>query len=302
MGSAKPFLKWAGGKTQLLEEIEKNLPENLGDINTYIEPFIGGGSVMFYIVPKLKNVKRVIINDMNSKLINVYRNVKENYEALIAKLSELETEYYNYNKKGKEEMFYYIRDKFNEHNKIYNDKPSIFYINDAAYFIFLNKTCFNGLYRENAKGMYNVPWNKSMKPMICDEVNIQMVSDFLNKYNVEFLCGDYKQIEKYVDKHTFIYFDPPYRPISNTSAFTSYTKSGFNDNSQKELSELCKKLNKKQCLFMLSNSDPKNANPNDNFFDDLYNSFTINRVLAARNINSKGSKRGKITEIIVKNY
>lgn len=302
MNNTKPFLKWVGGKTQLLEDINSCLPDNLDIINTYIEPFVGGGAVMFDIVPKLKNVKKVIINDLNSKLINVYRNIKENHELLITKLIELETEYQNYNKKGKEEMFYLIREKFNEHKKIYTDKAPVFYINNAVYFIFLNKTCFNGLYRENSQGLFNTPWNKSMNPLICDIDNITAVSEFLNKYNVEILCGDYKEIEKYADIGTFVYFDPPYRPISNTSAFTSYTKSKFNDDDQKQLKMLCDRLTKKKCLIMLSNSDSMNSDPPDPFFDDLYREYYITKLFARRNINSKGDKRNKITEILVKNY
>ena len=300
--NAKPFLKWVGGKTQLLEDINSNFPESLDHIETYIEPFVGGGAVMFDIVPKMKNVKTVIINDLNSKLINVYRNIKDNHELLITKLIELETEYLNYNKKGKEEMFYLIREKFNEHKKIYSDKDPVFYINNAVYFIFLNKTCFNGLYRENAQGLFNTPWNKAMNPLICDIKNITAVSEFLNKYNVEILCGDYKEIEKYADENTFVYFDPPYRPISNTSAFTSYTKSKFNDDDQKQLKMLCDRLNKKKCLIMLSNSDSMNSNPPDPFFDDLYREYYITKLFARRNINSKGDKRNKITEILVTNY
>lgn len=299
---AKPFIKWVGGKTQLLTDINSTLPKNIDNITTYIEPFIGGGAVMFDIVPKMKNVEKVIINDLNSKLINVYRNIKENHELLITKLIELETEYLNYNKKGKEEMFYLIREKFNEHKKIYNDKDPVFYINNAVYFIFLNKTCFNGLYRENTQGLFNTPWNKAMNPLICDINNITAVSKFLNKYNVEILCGDYKEIEKYADENTFVYFDPPYRPISNTSAFTSYTKSKFNDDDQKQLKMLCDRLNKKKCLIMLSNSDSMNSNPPDPFFDDLYREYYITKLFARRNINSKGDKRNKITEILVTNY
>lgn len=300
--NAKPFIKWVGGKTQLLTDINSALPKNIDNITTYIEPFIGGGAVMFDIVPKMKNVEKVIINDLNSKLINVYRNIKDNHELLITKLIELETEYLNYNKKGKEEMFYLIREKFNEYKKIYNDKDPVFYINNAVYFIFLNKTCFNGLYRENAQGLFNTPWNKAMNPTICDIDNITAVSEFLNKYNVEILCGDYKEIEKYANENTFVYFDPPYRPISNTSAFTSYTKSKFNDDDQKQLKMLYDRLNKKKCLIMLSNSDSMNSNPPDPFFDDLYREYYITKLFARRNINSKGDKRNKITEILVTNY
>ena len=298
----KPFVKWVGGKTQLLKNINNNLPEDLVNIDTYIEPFVGGGSVMFNVVPKLKNIKYVIINDLNSRLINVYNNIKYNHKELLQKLGELEIRYYHKTKNEQEHMYYEIRDEFNKYLNIPNNKNSIYYINNAAQFIFLNKTCFNGLYRENLTGKFNVSWNQSRKPLICDIENITNVHEFLNKYNVKCIVGDYQQVLDYVSENTFIYFDPPYRPLTETSAFTSYTKSKFNDDSQKELKQFCDKLNDMNCKFLLSNSDPKNSKKTDNFFDDLYNKYNIIRVHAKRNINSDGTKRYKINELLISNY
>ena len=303
MSIAKPFIKWAGGKTQLMNDIINNLPNNLNNIKTYIEPFIGGGSVLFNIIDYFPNIENIIIMDINSKLINVYNCIKIYPEELINELKQLEYNYYNTN--NKKNYYYEIKNKFNEFkNKI----PKINFINVeyAAYFIFLNKTCFNGLYRENAKGDFNTPWNKSNKPCICDSVNIYNVHNFLNNHDVIILNEDYKQCSKFIDidndkTKTFIYFDPPYRPISKSSAFTAYTKSGFNDDSQIELKKLCDKINDK-CYFMLSNSDPKNTDINDNFFDELYKDYNILRIKAKRNINSKGTDRGYINELLIKNY
>ena len=297
----KPFIKWAGGKTQLLPELINNLPSDLNKIETYIEPFIGAGSVLFNITNKFSNIKNIIIMDINSKLINTYNVIKQYPENLCKELKSLETEYLNTN--NKEEFYYSIRDKFNNYKNIVPNNANC-YINTeyAAYFIFLNKTCFNGLYRENSKGLFNTPWNKSIKPNIFNESIIYNIHNFLNKYDVIIINDDYKNSIKYIeDNKTFIYFDPPYRPISKSSAFTAYNKSGFNDNSQKELKEFCDKINDK-CYFMLSNSDPKNTDINDNFFDDLYKNYNIIRIKAKRNINSKGSNRGSINEILIKNY
>ena len=296
MTEAKPFIKWVGGKTQLLPEINNNLP-NTKNIETYIEPFIGGGAVMFDIVPKLHSVKNVIINDFNFKLTNVYKVIKTECEALISLLSQYQTKYDSLDSKGRSELFYNIRNKFNEVSKL--DEPSV---ELAANFIFLNKTCFNGLYRENSRGEFNVPFNNAAKPCICNAENLRAVCAFLIQYDVKILTGSYEHVLEYVTDNTFVYLDPPYRPITKSSAFTSYTKSGFNDDNQKELKIWCDSIVDKHGYFMLSNSDPKNSDPDDNFFDDLYSDYKIIRVNARRNINSKGSARGQITEILVKSF
>lgn len=296
MTEAKPFIKWVGGKTQLLPEINNNLL-NTKNIETYIEPFIGGGAVMFDIVPKLHGVKNVIINDFNFKLTNVYKVIKTKCEDLISLLSQYQNTYNSLDSKGRSEMFYTIRTKFNEVSKI--DEPSV---RLAANFIFLNKTCFNGLYRENSRGEFNVPFSNAAKPCICNAENLRAVCAFLIQYDVKILTGSYEHVLKYVTDNTFVYLDPPYRPITKSSAFTSYTKSGFNDNNQKELKNWCDSVVSKHGYFMLSNSDPKNSDPDDNFFDDLYSNYKILRVNARRNINSKGTARGPVTEILVKSF
>ena len=298
--NAKPIIKWVGGKTQLLNTINDNLPQNISNFNTYMEPFIGGAAVLFYIVPKLPNIKNVFINDLNYKLTNLYTVVKNKHLKLINQLKTIQEEY---RKSEDPKMFYYnTRDSFNIYDM--NMEPDADVLH-AAEFIFLNKTCFNGLYRENSKGEFNVPWNKNVNVCICDEENIKAVHNFFIKYNVQISTGTYNEFfkdkELYI-KNAFVYMDPPYRPITKSSAFTSYTKSGFNDDSQKDLKVWFDVLTSDCAYCMLSNSDPKNSDVNDTFFDDLYSDYNIIRVNAKRSINSKGNGRGNITEILVKNY
>ena len=298
--NVKPIIKQVGGKTQLLNTINDNLPQNISHFNTYMEPFIGGAAVLFYIVPKLPNIKNVFINDLNYKLTNLYTVVKNKHLKLINQLKTIQEEY---RKSEDPKMFYYnTRDSFNIYDM--NMEPDADVLH-AAEFIFLNKTCFNGLYRENSKGEFNVPWNKNVNVCICDEENIKAVHNFFIKYNVQISTGTYNEFfkdkELYI-KNAFVYMDPPYRPITKSSAFTSYTKSGFNDDSQKDLKVWFDVLTSDCAYCMLSNSDPKNSDVNDTFFDDLYSDYNIIRVNAKRSINSKGNGRGSITEILVKNY
>lgn len=298
--NAKPIIKWVGGKTQLLNTINDNLPQNISHFNTYMEPFIGGAAVLFYIVPKLPNIKNVFINDLNYKLTNLYTVVKNKHLKLINQLKTIQEEY---RKSEDPKIFYYnTRDSFNIYDM--NMEPDADVLH-AAEFIFLNKTCFNGLYRENSKGEFNVPWNKNVNVCICDEENIKAVHNFFIKYNVQISTGTYDEFfkgKRMYMKNAFVYMDPPYRPITKSSAFTSYTKSGFNDDSQKDLKVWFDVLTSDCAYCMLSNSDPKNSDVNDTFFDDLYSDYNIIRVNAKRSINSKGNGRGSITEILVKNY
>ena len=298
--NAKPIIKWVGGKTQLLNTINDNLPQNISHFNTYMEPFIGGAAVLFYIVPKLPNIKNVFINDLNYKLTNLYTVVKNKHLKLINQLKTIQEEY---RKSEDPKMFYYnTRDSFNIYDM--NMEPDADVLH-AAEFIFLNKTCFNGLYRENSKGEFNVPWNKNVNVCICDEENIKAVHNFFIKYKVQISTGTYDEFfkgKRMYMKNAFVYMDPPYRPITKSAAFTSYTKSGFNDDSQKDLKVWFDVLTSDCAYCMLSNSDPKNSDVNDTFFDDLYSDYNIIRVNAKRSINSKGNGRGSITEILVKNY
>ena len=295
-GVAKPFLKWAGGKGQLLNKFEEMYPQELinGEIDTYIEPFVGGGAVLFDVLQKY-NVKKAVIVDLNKELINCYRCIKADVNEMIKHLKNLQDEFLPLNDEKRKEYFLKVRNRYNEIHL--NGKYDF---EKAADFIFLNKTCFNGLYRVNSKGEFNVPFGKYKNPLICDSENLTLINKLLQ--NVEIRFGDYSIAEEYVNGKTFIYFDPPYRPLIENSSFVGYDKSGFNDDNQKELAEFVKKLNKQNCLVMLSNSDPKNTNPDDNFFDELYKKFEIDRIFARRMINCQADKRGDITEIVVRNY
>lgn len=298
---AKPFIKWAGGKTQLLPILNEFYPKELkfGLIDYYFEPFLGGASVFFDVVQKYE-FKKSFLSDSNIEIVLVYKVIKERVEDLILKLNKLKKEYTAKTETKKESYFYNLRD-------IYNDTKINFLngINDkcvvrASQMIFLNKTCFNGLYRLNRAGDFNVPFGKHINPGIFDESNLLAASCVLQ--NAEIHHGDFEFFESKINKKSFVYFDPPYRPISNTSSFNSYSKDGFNDNEQKRLAKFFRKLDEKGAKLMLSNSDPKNITENDNFFDEIYSGFNINRIEATRVINSKAEKRGKIKELLITNY
>lgn len=293
-GIAKPFLKWAGGKGQLINTFEEMFPSELknGEIEIYIEPFVGGGAVFFHVLQNY-NIKKAYINDINKELINCYRCIKTDVGLVIDRLESLEKEYLSC--EGRNEYYYQVRQRYNE-IKLNGHED----YEKCADFIFLNKTCFNGLYRVNKDGKFNVPHGKYKNPLICDKENLQLCANLLQKTEISF--GDYKQVLKNADNKTLVYFDPPYRPLIENNSFVSYDKSGFDDEDQIRLADNFKELNKKGCLLMLSNSDPKNSNENDNFFDDLYKGFEIERVYAKRMINCQADKRGNITEIVVRNY
>lgn len=292
---AKPFIKWVGGKSQLISTFEKLLPDKINQMEdvTYIEPFIGGGAMLFYMLQRFENIKRAIINDLNPDLIKAYKTIKETPEALIQNLSLIEREYFDISEEEKrKEFFLYMRQKFN--------KKDLSDIDNTMLFMFLNRTCFNGLYRVNSKGEFNVPFGKYKNPTICDPETIYADSELLQK--VDIINGDFEQTEKYVSKNTFIYFDPPYRPLDATSSFNSYAKETFNDNEQIRLKKYFDRLSQKKCLMMLSNSDCKGRNPQDTFFDDLYKDYFIDRVYASRSVNANPQKRGKLTELLIRNY
>jgi len=290
---ARPFIKWVGGKTQLLDDIKKILPRDLSrrDEMTYIEPFVGGGAVLFWILQEYPNITRAIINDINAELICTYRVIKHDVENLIFELNRLQNEYLPLNEVDRKEYFLVQRERFNERD--------ISEVETAALFIFLNRTCFNGLYRVNSKGKFNVPHGRYANPKICDEETLRADSAVLQR--VEILCGDFAQTGKYAHDNVLFYFDPPYRPLTDTSAFTSYAKEGFDDAEQIRLRDFCALIAKQKSLFVASNSDPLNVDNEDDFFDHLYKMFSIKRVSAARMINSKGNGRGAISEIMISN-
>ena len=292
----KPFIKWVGGKGQLLSEINKLYPVELGkNINKYAEIFVGGGAVLFDILSKYK-LDEVYISDKNLELINTYKSIRDNVDILIKSLKEMEEQYIPLDNENRKDYYYKKREEYNS-LKINSEVNNI---EKAVLFIFLNKTCFNGLYRVNKKGEFNVPMGAYKKPKICDEENLKNVS--LTLRNVKIVYADYRKSEKFIDDKTFVYIDPPYRPLNITSSFTSYTENNFNDKEQIELAEYINVLNKKGAKIVISNSDPKNNDIDDNFFDKLYDNYNINRVKATRMLNSNASLRGAINELLITNY
>lgn len=292
---AKPFLKWAGGKTQLLGEIRKYYPFENSGFTKYAEPFVGGGAVLFDIL-SCYDLEEIYISDTNAELINTYKVISNFVNDLIVMLKKYQTEYVLMNTDNRKDYYLRKRHMYNDMKLCKDEKINI---EKAALLIFLNKTCFNGLYRVNKKGLFNVPMGAYKNPMICDEKNLLTVSQKLNKVIIRH--GDFKESEKFIDKNTFVYLDPPYRPLTETSGFISYTESVFDDKKQMELAEFVNLVDKKGAKFLVSNSDPKNADENDEFFDVLYRNFSINRVKASRMINSKSEARGKICELLISN-
>jgi len=292
--TAKPFLKWAGGKTQLINDIEKALPKAIySDEFTYIEPFVGSGAVLFWMLNNFTNLKKAVINDINEDLINTYKTIASKPKELISILEILQNEFHRLEgqDEAKKEYYYTKRELYNKRKEEQ--------ILQAALFIFLNRTCFNGLYRVNRKNEFNVPMGSYKRPTICDKENILAVSEALQK--VEILCGDFEETLNYADNNTLFYFDPPYKPLNETSSFNSYTKYKFNDEEQIRLRNFCYKLDRLGHMWILSNSDVKDKNENDNFFDELYADFNIKRIYARRSINVNPEKRGALKELLITN-
>lgn len=296
---ARPFLKWAGGKRQLIPQLNELLPHELYDNDfTYIEPFVGGGAMLFFMLHKFPNIKKVIINDINKKLTDAYKIIKDDVEGLVLMLTNIENEYHKLKvEDSKKEFYLKQRERFNEANLDLLEMTTLL--------IFLNRTCFNGLYRENSKGEFNVPFGRYVNPTICNVDVLYADSKLLNKCEIKILTGDFSNTATFVEERNlyFFYFDPPYRPLSATSSFNSFVKEDFNDDSQRKLSNFCRQLALKENVFwMLSNSDCSAKNPDDNFFEDIYNGFDIQRVFASRAVNANASKRGKLTELLIRNY
>lgn len=293
----KPFIKWAGGKTQLLPDIRAKYPKELGKTMTkYCEPFIGGGAVLFDILSNYE-IKEILINDINKELTNTYSQIKNNLEHLLNELSTMQKSFWGMNTEQRKVYYYEKREKFN-YLKVNEDEEINF--EKAALFIFLNKTCFNGLFRVNKKGLFNVPIGAYKMPLICDKDNLTEISKVLQK--VKITTGDYKQTLDFIDENTFVYIDPPYRPISETSSFTSYAETNFDDNEQIALGQFVDRATRKGAKLVVSNSDPKNNNKDDSFFDELYAKYNILRINAKRMINCNASSRGDIKELLISNY
>ena len=299
---AKPFLKWAGGKGQLIPELVDRLPNKFKKsmhIPVYIEPFIGGGAFFFYLQSCFQIDKSILI-DINRDLIITYQVIKYAVENLIALLSELDNKYNNASQTERTTLYYDIRKRFNYSKKHLDTTYNELWIRHTAYMIFLNRTCFNGLYRENKNGEFNVPHGRYDKPSICQAENLWDANKALS--NTKILQGDFSLAANYVEENTLIYYDPPYRPLTKTSNFNSYAKEGFADKDQIRLANFFKDMDRPDVYQILSNSDPRVTNPEDDFFDNLYKEYKISRIQAKRMINSDAEKRGNITEIIVKNY
>lgn len=292
--TAKPFVKWAGGKSSIKKILESQLPTNFESQEnvTYVEPFVGGGAMLFHILRTHGNVKRAVINDINRDLISCYRLIKDSPQTLIKLLKPFEKRYYEMDDNTRRDYFYKIRSEYNTEMLDENQR--------AAFFIFLNHTCFNGLYRENAEGGFNVPFGRYKRPRICNEEVIMSDHEVLKK--VEILCGDYKNILLHLGKgYNFVYLDPPYRPLLGSSNFKEYSKSGFGDKEQEGLKLFCDKLSARHCQLMLSNSDSTNED-GTSYFRTLYENYSFCKILAPRYINAYAEKREKQKEVLITNY
>ena len=293
MSNTKPFLKWAGGKTQLIPEISKLIPFSNSDKFNYIEPFVGSGAMLFYVINNYPKLDQIIINDINSDLINTYKHIATSIEEIISLLKTWETEYKSFkeNPENKNNYYYSKRDE-------YNSEPTETLLKSSL-LIFLNKTCFNGLYRVNKDNKFNVPIGNYANPTICNEDNLRAVNKSLKK--VQILNIDFENTLQFAKYPTLFYMDPPYKPLNKTSHFKSYSTNVFDDKEQLRLKLFCDKLHKFNHQWILSNSDPKNEHLEDEFFDNLYENYLIKRVQAKRAINSKASKRGTLTELLITN-
>lgn len=296
--SAKPFVKWAGGKGNLLSTLETLLPADFANIPdvTYLEPFVGGGAMFFYMLSHYKNIRRAIINDINADLIRCYQLIKYNPKSLIDRLKTIENNYYQCDVNSRKDLYYAYRDQYNNTNISVDER--------AAVFIFLNHVCFNGLYRVNAAGKFNVPCGRYKKPIICNEELIMLDHKLLNSIEVVIRTpGDYKLVNRHISQrgYNFMYIDPPYRPLLDECNFTSYSNNPFGDKQQEELKRFCDQMGRRGCGIMLSNSDSKNPD-GSSYFEDLYEEYNFTRIYAPRFINAFPQKRVKLTEVVIRNY
>lgn len=294
----KPFVKWAGGKKQVLKFIDKHLPNEIKEtkvIKKYYEPFLGGGAVFFHLVSNYE-IKYAYLGDINKELILTYHVVQKYPEDLIEQLQILSDSFLPKSLIERKELYYKVRDEFNNTSEDF-DK-----VKRASQMIFLNRTCFNGLYRVNKDGKFNVPIGTYKNPLICDKDNLRNVSEALK--NVKLVCEDYSNAEDEIDANSFVYLDPPYLPIKENS-FTNYDSKGFGVQEQIELSDFCKNIDEKDAKFLLSNSDPKNCE-NKDFFKDHYGLdeklFKYKKIDVRRSINRDKNKRGPIKELLIYNY
>lgn len=296
--TARPFVKWAGGKGNLLPQLEKLLPVNFDTISnvTYIEPFVGGGAMLFHMLRNHKNIEKVVINDINADLIRCYDLIARKPQILIDYLKKIEERYYQCGEEKRVKLYYDYRDMYNRAGLEPDER--------AAVFIFLNHTCFNGLYRVNKKGEFNVPFGYYKSPKICNEVLLMDNHHLLSSVDLLIRTpGDYKKIVKNLSRRNlnFVYLDPPYRPISVTSYFKQYSSDPFGDTQQEELKIFFDTLSSKGCLLMLSNSDSKDDN-GESYFESLYEGYNIKKLSAPRYINKNSNRRANLKEVLIRNY
>lgn len=294
----KPFVKWAGGKGRLLSQLDANLPQFLYTSNEvcYIEPFVGGGAMLFHMMQEFTNITKIVINDINEELITCYRIIKDNPENLVSKLKRIEDRFLSENQEIRQELYYAYRDEYNNKTKLTN-------VDKCALFIFLNRTCFNGLHRVNLKGDFNVPYGRYANPTICDKDTILAISKALNRIDITIKSGNYRNVLEDITNpaNTFVYLDPPYRPLWGENNFRAYSKGPFSDQQQEELKAFCDVLTGLGARWMQSNSDSKNED-GSSYFEDLYENYVFQTIYAPRAINAFGEGRGKITESLIKNY
>jgi DNA adenine methylase len=300
--AAKPFLKWAGGKGQLLEAFSARFPRELpaGSIRRYVEPFVGSGAVFFHVAQAF-HPNEIVLMDVNEELVLAWRAVRDAVEPLIKHLRTLLYRYMAEGQPGQLRLFLDVREAFNADRPNYDfQNPPDGGVERAAQVIFLNRTCFNGLFRVNSRALFNVPFGKYKSPRICDADNLRRVSGLLQGVRIE--CGDFERAAAHIDGDSFVYLDPPYRPLSRTASFNSYSADLFGDDAQRRLAAFYRSMDARGAKLLLSNSDPRNVDPDDDFFDRLYAGYRIERVPATRCINVNPEKRGAINEILVRNY
>jgi len=301
LAEAKPFLKWAGGKSRLLPTLSQYFPPELarGRLRTYVEPFIGSGAVFFYIAQNYA-LDAYFISDINAELIVAYTAIQQAVEDLIAILAAWQQHYLTLNEAARRDRFYQIRADFNRDRDCLSPEFEPTWIQRTAQLIFLNRTCFNGLFRVNARGEFNAPFGRYKYPKICHPDNLRAVARVLRRTQI--YRGDFTACQASIDSSSFVYFDPPYRPLSKTANFNSYSTHNFNDSEQLRLRDFFQTLDRRGAKLLLSNSDPQNECAGDRFFDDAYAGYRIERIQASRCINSNIHKRGPVSEILVANY
>jgi DNA adenine methylase len=295
-GAARPFLKWAGGKSQLLPAFSGCFPAELGrgGVRRYVEPFVGSGAVWLAVAQQYPGVE-LVIGDLNPALMATYRALQEDVEAVVAPLEAWQAAYWAADEAGRKALYYEVREAFNA--ALARGEQSAA---QAARFVFLNRTGFNGLFRVNAAGRFNVPPGRYRRPRIADGPNLRRVAAVLRRTRI--VAGDYRQMDRWIGPGTFVYCDPPYRPLSRTASFTAYIPEGFDDDAQRRLATACRAWADAGAWVMVSNADPRNTDPDDRFFETIYPGFWFARVSARRSINARPDRRGPVRELVITSY